>query len=92
MGGKRSVWEDQWLQGAPRDDEKAMGRSEGRRAAWLLHCGSETVSSGMALPSHFLSLFSLAKSNVSFLTLGLCRSSGDEPPASSPSRSRKTCQ
>lgn len=27
--------------GEPRDDEKAVGRSEGRQAAWLLNCGSE---------------------------------------------------
>lgn len=48
----------------------------------------------MALPSHFLSLFlfSLARSNVSLLTLGLCRSSGDEPLGKLPSLSRKTRQ
>lgn len=56
MGGKRSVWEDQWLQGAPVMMRRPWGDQRVGGQPGSFSVARKTVSSVMALPSHFLSL------------------------------------
>lgn len=83
-----SVWEDRWLPGAPAMMRRQWGD---QKVGVLQHRRQSTMPRHCPL-TFSLFLFSLTRSNVSLLTLGLCRSSGDEPPASSRSRSRKMCR
>lgn len=56
MGGKCSVWEEGGLQGSPAMMRRPWGDQRVGRQPGSLTVAGKTVSSVMALPSHFLSL------------------------------------
>lgn len=56
MGGKCSVWEEGGLQGSPAMMRRPWGDQRVGRQPGSLTVARKTVSSVMALPSHFLSL------------------------------------